>query len=215
VTPDKSSVRFRPPGPSDVYVGPLRSSDAQAILDFWFAGDRDTTQERWFRRDDAFDAAIRAQFGALLEPARDGAFDAWATDARGALALTILLDQFPRNLHRGSPLAFASDARARAVARHAVLERQFDLALRPTERCFLYLPFEHSEAMADQDISVALFEGLRDDPAHRTPGGTIDYAWRHRDVIARFGRFPHRNKALGRQDTAAEIGYLAGPGAGF
>lgn len=186
-----------------------------AILDFWFAGDRETTQERWFKRDEAFDAAIRVQFGASLEPARDGAFDAWMADARGALALAILLDQFPRNLHRGSPLAFASDAKARAVARQAVLERRLDLALTPTERSFLYLPFEHSEAMADQDIAVALFEGLRDDPAHRAPGGTIDYAWRHRDVIARFGRFPHRNKVLGRQDTPAETLYLAQPGSGF
>lgn len=186
-----------------------------AILDFWFAGNRDTTQERWFKRDEAFDAAIRMQFGASLEPARDGAFDAWVADARGALALTILLDQFPRNLHRGSPLAFASDAKARAVARQAVLEHRLDLALTPTERCFLYLPFEHSEAMADQDISVALFEGLRDARVHRAPGGTIAYAWRHRDVIARFGRFPHRNKALGRQDTPAEALYLAQPGAGF
>lgn len=189
--------------------------DKSSVLDFWFAGDRDTMQERWFRRDEAFDAAIRMQFGASLEPARDGAFDAWAEDAAGALALTILLDQFPRNLHRGSPLAFASDARARAVARRAVLERRLDLALAPTERCFLYLPFEHSEAMADQDISVALFEGLRDDPAHRAPDGTINYAWRHREVIARFRRFPHRNKVLGRQDTPTEALYLAQPGSGF
>lgn len=186
-----------------------------AILDFWFAGDRDTMQERWFRRDEAFDAAIREGFGAYLDPARDGAFDAWTADARGALALTILLDQFPRNLHRGSPLAFASDAKARAVARQTALERQIDVALTPTERCFLYLPFEHSEAMADQDISVALYEGLRDDPAHRAAGGTIAYAWRHRDVIARFGRFPHRNRALGRPDTPAEALYLAQPGSGF
>nr|WP_282961765.1 DUF924 family protein [Plastoroseomonas hellenica] len=186
-----------------------------AVLDFWFAGDRATMQERWFRRDDAFDDAIRLGFGAHLQAAGNGAFDAWAEDARGALALTILLDQFPRNLHRGSPLAFASDAHARAVARRAVLERQLDQALTLTERCFLYLPFEHSEAMADQDISVALFEGLRDDPAHRAPGGTIDYAWRHRAVIGRFGRFPHRNKVLGREDTAAEVLYLSQPGSGF
>ncbi|HEY4253364.1 MAG TPA: DUF924 family protein [Roseomonas sp.] len=186
-----------------------------AILDFWFAGDRETQQERWFRRDDAFDDAIRTRFGNWLAPARDGALDAWAADAPGALALVILLDQFPRNLHRGSTLAFASDAKARAVARQAVLERQFDLALMPMERCFLYLPFEHSEERADQDISVALFEGLRDVPSHRKPGGTIEYAWRHRDVIARFGRFPHRNKVLKRQDSSVEARYLASPGTGF
>ncbi len=186
-----------------------------AVLDFWFAGDRQAMQERWFRRDAAFDEAIRAGFGDHLAPARDGAYDGWATEPRGALALLILLDQFPRNLHRGGSLAFASDAHARSVARRAVLKQGFDRALTPTERCFLYLPFEHSEAMADQDVSVALFEGLRDSAPHRAPGGTIDYAWRHRDVIARFGRFPHRNKALDRPDTPAEAAYLAQPGAGF
>ncbi|PZW48023.1 uncharacterized protein (DUF924 family) [Humitalea rosea] len=139
----------------------------------------------------------------------------WAETPKGALALCLALDQLPRNLHRGSPAAFASDAEARAVARQAVLVRRFDLALTPIERAFLYLPFEHAELMADQDLSVTLFEGLRDTPRHAAPGGAIDYAWRHRAVIRRFGRFPHRNAVLGRSNTVAEQTYLDTPGSGF
>jgi uncharacterized protein (DUF924 family) len=188
---------------------------AAAILEFWFQGEPDGWRHAWFSRDDAFDAEIRRRFGALLPQGMAGALDHWAETPEGALALSILLDQFPRNLHRGSLLAFAADARARALARRAVLERRFDLALAPTSRVFLYLPFEHGESMADQDLSVTLFEGLRDRPQHRAPGGTIDYAWRHREVIARFGRFPHRNAALGRVSTPAELAWLAEPGNGF
>lgn len=185
------------------------------LLDVWFGTDLAAWQERWFRPDPAFDAAIRDRFGTLLVPAREGAFDAWAPTPEGALALCLLLDQFPRNLHRGTPEAFASDTHARAIARRAVLRDRHDLHLPHTARCFLYLPFEHSEDMADQDLSVALFEGLRDDPVHAAPGGSIDYAWRHRAVIRRFGRFPHRNASLGRRSTAEEAAYLARPGAGF
>lgn len=193
----------------------MNTSLIDAIRTFWFADGRDSPRKAWFTRDDAFDAAIRDQFGDLLTPAREGALDAWAETPDGALALLLVLDQFPRNLHRGTPDAFASDAHARAVARDVVLDRRFDLALTPTERTFLYLPFEHSEELADQNLSVALFEGLRDSPAHRTPGSAIDYAWRHHAVIRRFGRFPHRNALLGRANTAAESTYLATPGAGF
>ncbi len=189
-------------------------TDPDEILRFWFEGNHMAFQERWFRPDPAFDAAIRDRFAGLPAQAREGALDGWAATPGGALALLIVLDQFPRNLHRGTAAAFACDPKARAVARRAVLERRQDLALTRMERVFAYLPFEHSEAHADQDLSVALYEGLRDDPLHRAPGGTIDYAWRHRAVILRFGRFPHRNAALGRADTAAEAAYLAG-GGGF
>ncbi|HWX47587.1 MAG TPA: DUF924 family protein [Roseomonas sp.] len=185
------------------------------ILDFWFADGRTVARPAWFQRDAVFDAAIRDRFGALVAPAREGALDGWASDPEGSLALLLLLDQFPRNLFRGQGEAFASDAHARAIARRAVLEQRQDLALPATARVFLYLPFEHSEAMADQDLSVTLFEGLRDEPTHRAPGGSIDYAWRHWRVIRRFGRFPHRNAVLGRSDTPAEALYLAEPGAGF
>ena len=191
-------------------------SPQAALLDFWFGPDLTTWQlARWFKPDPAFDAACRDGFGEMLAPAREGALADWAATPEGALALCLLLDQFPRNLHRGTPAAFASDPEARRVARQAVLRDRHDLALPPTARCFLYLPFEHGEAMADQDLSVALFEGLRDDPVHGAPGGSIDYAWKHRAVIHRFGRFPHRNAILGRASTPEEEAYLAQPGAGF
>lgn len=187
----------------------------QDILDFWFADGPDAFRQAWFQRDDGFDAEIRTRFGALVAPAREGAHDDWTATPEGALALFLVLDQFPRNLHRGSREAFASDAHALRLARRLVIGARMDLALTPTQRVFLYLPFEHAEEMAAQDESVALFEGLRDDPAKAAPGGAIDYAWRHRAVIARFGRFPHRNAVLGRESTAAELTYLAQPGAGF
>ncbi len=189
-------------------------TDQDRVLGFWFAEGPDTFRQAWFQKDDAFDAACRAAFGHLVVPARDGALDGWAETPKGALALLLLLDQFPRNLFRGSAEAFAADPHARAIARRAVLARGFDLRLTTTERVFLYLPFEHGEAMEDQDLSVALFEGLRDSAAHAKPGGAIDYAWRHRAVIREFGRFPHRNAALARASTAAEEAWLAA-GGGF
>jgi uncharacterized protein (DUF924 family) len=191
-----------------------READARRLLDFWFADGLDAFRQAWFTKDDAFDAACRDGFGTLVIPARDGTLDAWAETPQGALALLLLLDQFPRNLYRGSADAFASDPHALTIARRVVLARGFDLALPPAARIFLYLPFEHSEALPDQDISVALFEGLRDHPEHAKPGGTIAYAWAHRVVIQRFARFPHRNAALGRDCTPAEAAWLAA-GGGF
>ncbi len=185
------------------------------ILDFWFADGPNTPRDAWFKKDPAFDAEIAARFGALVIPAREGALDSWAVTPGGALTLLILLDQFPRNLFRGSPEAFASDAHALSLAQRLVITQRMDLALTPTQRVFLYLPFEHAESMEAQNLSVALFEGLRDSPAHAAPGKSIVYAWAHRAVIARFGRFPHRNAVLGRESTAAELAYLAQPGAGF
>jgi uncharacterized protein (DUF924 family) len=190
------------------------NADIDRLLGFWFAEGPDTHRKAWFVKDAAFDESCRAGFGALVAPARDGALDGWAATPQGALALLLLLDQFPRNLFRGTAEAFASDAHARHIARGAVLRDRFDLALTPVQRVFLYLPFEHGESPADQDLSVALFEGLRDIPAMAAPGATIDYAWRHRAVIRRFGRFPHRNAALGRESTADEQTWLAA-GGGF
>lgn len=184
------------------------------ILQFWFADGPDSFRPAWFQKNDDFDNDIRTRFGGLVAPARDGALDGWASTPDGSLALLIVLDQFPRNLFRGSAEAFAADAHARHIARD-VLARRFDLALTPIQRPFIYLPFEHSEDADDQDLSCALFEGLRDTPKHAAPNGALDYAWRHRVVIRRFGRFPHRNAALGRVNTAAEVAYLAQPGAGF
>lgn len=190
------------------------SDEIDRILAFWFADGPETWRKAWFIKDPAFDDTIRAEFGALVVPAREGAFDNWAATPRGALALLILLDQFPRNLFRGSAEAFASDPHALATARRVVLRDGLDRALPPMQRGFLYLPFEHAEGMAEQDIAVALFEGMRDIPAMAAKDGVIDYAWRHRHVIRRFGRFPHRNAALGRASTPSEEAWLAA-GGGF
>jgi uncharacterized protein (DUF924 family) len=179
------------------------------VLSFWFAGDPTLAREIWFQTDAGFDAAC-TDLAAAREAAKAGALDAWADTPRGALALLILLDQLSRNLHRGSAEAFAADPKARAVAREMVA-RGFDRALTPVERGFVYLPFEHSESLADQDESVRLFTALQAEAG----GDVLEYAIRHRDVIRRFGRFPHRNAALGRASTAAEVAYLAEPGAGF
>ena len=185
------------------------------ILDFWFADGPGTPRCAWFLKDDAFDVEIRTRFGAMVVPAREGTLDEWAATPEGALALLILLDQFPRNLFRGSPEAFASDAHALQLAQRIIVVERRDLALTPVQRVFLYLPFEHAESLPMQNLSVALFEGLRDSPVHAAADGAIDYAWRHRQVIRRFGRFPHRNAILGRTSTPAEEAYLAQPGAGF
>ena len=188
--------------------------DAETLLAFWFAEGPDNFRDAWFKKDESFDASCREGFGSLVLPAREGALDGWAATPKGALALMLLLDQFPRNLFRGSAEAFAADAHARTMARQAVLRDGFDRQLTPVERVFLYLPFEHGEAPSDQDLSVTLFEGLRDIPTMRAPGGGIDYAWRHRAVVARFGRFPHRNAALGRTNTPEELAWLDA-GGGF
>ena len=179
------------------------------VLIFWFAGDPAARRPEWFQRSDAFDAACAA-FTPAHEAAKRGELDHWAATAEGALALLILLDQFSRNLHRGLAEAFAADSQARTIAA-AAIARGFDQTLTPVQRMFIYLPFEHAENPADQDRSVALFETLR----AALGDLTIDYAARHRDVIRRFGRFPHRNAALGRANTPAEDAYLAEPGAGF
>jgi uncharacterized protein (DUF924 family) len=179
------------------------------VLQFWFAGDPSVRRKVWFEMNSDFDAAC-ARFSNALRAAKAGVFDHWTGTPHGALALTILLDQFSRNLHRGSAEAFAADAQARAIARTAIA-KGFDQMLGPIERTFVYLPFEHSENIEDQDESVRLLGTLRE-----TWGAdAIDHAHRHRDVICRFGRFPHRNAVLGRVNTSAEEAYLAEPDAGF
>jgi uncharacterized protein (DUF924 family) len=192
-----------------------RDPRIDAILEFWFGppgGPQDgMARPEWFRKDDAFDAVIRARFGPLLDEAAAGALDAWADDDDGALALLLVCDQFPRNLFRGEARAFALDSRAREVARRLVAEAR-DRTLSGVRRAFVYLPFEHAESLADQDEAVRLFGLLRDDPQ---AGGYLEWAIKHREVIARFGRFPHRNDALGRVSTAEEIAFLAQPGSRF
>ena len=186
------------------------------ILAFWFGrpGEPGYGQPRgeWFRKDAGFDAAIRSRFLPGVEAALAGDLDAWADDRQGLLALLILLDQFPRNLFRGEARAFAGDEQARRLAGLA-LARGWDQPLSAVEKLFVYLPFEHSESLADQERSVALFSTLA--AGHPGCEGFLDYAHRHHEVIARFGRFPHRNAALGRPSTPEETSYLAQPGSGF
>lgn len=184
------------------------------VLRFWFEptpGENGPGRIVWFKRDDAFDRAIIQRFAATYDAARRGALDAWHGDADGTLALIIVLDQFPRNMFRDGPEAFATDAPARAVAGHA-LAAGFDMVLPPVQRWFAYLPFMHSELLADQERCVALFAPLQNDPV---VGSAYGFAIRHRDVIARFGRFPHRNAALARQSTPDEIAFLREPGSRF
>jgi uncharacterized protein (DUF924 family) len=189
---------------------------AEALLAFWL-GPLDAEgiatpahQERWFAADPDFDAELRRRFGPLHEEARAGRLDRWAEKPRGRLALLILLDQLSRNLHRGRADAFAGDAHALALARGA-LDRGEDLDLALCERVFLYLPFEHAEDPQAQEVSVERFGALAAAaPAHARPlfESFLDYAVRHRDVIARFGRFPHRNALLGRTSTPEELAHL-------
>jgi uncharacterized protein (DUF924 family) len=188
---------------------------ARAVLDFWFAAEGATLppdgRPEWFRKDDAFDDAIRTRFGALIAEALAGGLGDWCATPRGALARVVVLDQFTRNVFRGTPQAFAGDARALATAKDAIA-RGFDAALCAHERRFLYMPFEHSESRDDQERSVALFEALARETGFDDP---VDWAVRHADVIRRFGRFPHRNAILGRPSTDEELAYLAQPGSGF
>lgn len=188
----------------------------QAVLDFWFGAPGSTDYGRprqcWFEKNPAFDADIRSRFLAVVEDAAAGRLASWAARADSLLALIVVLDQFPRNLFRNDPRAFAGDAAALAHAGE-MLERGFDAQLLPVQRVFAYLPFEHSENMAMQDRSVALFSALARDNAGFD--SFLDYAERHREVIRRFGRFPHRNALFGRVSTREEIEYLGQPGSGF
>ncbi|HSC62826.1 MAG TPA: DUF924 family protein [Caldimonas sp.] len=191
-------------------------SDADAVLDFWFGApgspEFGTARKSWFTKDAAFDATIRDRFGALIERALRGELESWGDAPRPALAQILLLDQFTRNAFRGTARAFAGDPRALAAASRMVGTRQ-DESLPVFMRGFVYLPFEHAESMAMQDEAVRLFGRLVDDVPEQA--GMLDYAHRHRDVIRRFGRFPHRNDVLGRQSTAEEIAFLMQPGSGF
>lgn len=169
------------------------------------------TRDVWFRKDDAFDDEIRRRFGNAIAAGIAGSFGEWCTTARGSLARVVLLDQFTRNAFRGTPDAFAGDAGALATAEYAI-ERGFDRELEVRERWFLYMPFQHSESLAVQERSVALFAALAADTGFTDP---LPYPERHRDVIRRFGRFPHRNELLGRASTPEEIVFLQHPGSRF
>lgn len=170
------------------------------VLAFW----RDAGPEKWFNKNAEFDAQIVERFMPAYEAATAGKLAAWEAVPESALALTIVLDQFPRNMFRNSPRAWAADPVARGVANRA-LDRGFDAMVPPRERSFFYLPLMHSETLADQERCVALYQATGE------PNG-IKYAEIHRDIIATFGRFPHRNPQLGRKTTPEEQAFLDGGG---
>lgn len=184
-----------------------------AVLDFWFGllDARGKPRPEWFRKDARFDAEIRRRFGALHAAAAARELEAWRASAESMLALVLVLDQFSRNLHRDDARAFAQDAHARECSEEAI-ERGFDLGMLPVERQFLYLPFEHSERLDDQQRALELFRTLE---AFEETRGLLEWAERHHAVVARFGRFPHRNAILGRASTPDEEAFLAQPGSRF
>ena len=173
------------------------------VIAFW----RAAGAGKWFEKSDAFDAAIRLKFEPTHHAAARGEYDGWIEIANGALALLLLLDQFPRNLYRGSGHAFATDPKARRFAAEA-LERGYDRAVEPDFRQFFYLPFEHSETLSDQERCIALFRATGD-------ADLLKWAELHTDIIRRFGRFPHRNAVLGRDSTRKEDDWLANGGERF
>lgn len=199
------------------------AANPENVLAFWFGtetGDSTTAESQkklWWSKDAVVDAKIRERFGALVAAAAGGAHREWAREPRGRLALILLFDQFPRNIYRDTPQAFAHDGLALRLALDGIAAGA-DCGLRAIERVFFYLPLEHAESPEMQERSVALFEALRDGAAEadrRTFDGYLDFALRHRDIVQRFGRFPHRNRILGRATTAAEIDFLQQPGSAF
>jgi uncharacterized protein (DUF924 family) len=170
------------------------------VIDTWL----DAGEERWFFKNPAFDGALSIRFKSALADARNGAFDHWAESPRGALGLVILLDQFSRNIHRGSPLAFAADRKALGLSK-SVIAKGFDHYFPAPLALWFYMPFEHAEDLDAQMRGVALF-------TTRGPSEMIHWAVLHRDIIARFGRFPHRNTILGRTSRPEELAFLAAGG---
>jgi len=194
-----------------------------AVLDFWFgapgsAADVAARQRTlWFAKSAANDQIVGERFAETLVAAGKGELDDWATSPRGRLALIVVLDQFPHHIHRDHGQSFAYDALSLALAMEMV-QRGEDAHVAPIERVFVYLPLEHAESMAMQDLSVALYDKLAHEAAvdeRQLFDGFLDYARKHRDVVARFGRFPHRNELLGRISTPEEIQFLKQPGSRF
>ena len=188
------------------------------VLSFWFEDatrSPEALQRRgpvWFRADPGFDRECATRFAAALEDAARGSLQGWADSPHGRLALVVLLDQMPRNIHRGSPAAFMHDAQAAAHC-VAAIESGQDRPLHPVERVFLYMPLQHTEDLALQRLSIERFESLAaevDDAWRDNFTENVRYAREHHDIVERFGRFPHRNRTLGRESTEEELRYLAG-----
>lgn len=180
------------------------------VLQFWFS---DRARPLWFEKNRDFDAEIRERFGQAVHEAQLGGFADWRTSPDGALALLLLIDQFARNLYRGTAKAFLGDALAREIAAEAIA-RGFDKRFPFPDRNFIYLPFEHGETLADQDRYIALLtDCLRE--FGDVAAEYLEYGHKHRNIIKRFGRFPHRNAALGRESTEEELEFLKGPNSSF
>ena len=203
-----------PPGHSKFFLrkqlSPHLPERARRVIDFWFGppGDPDRKRQRaiWFKSTEEFDAALHREFLADYKAAAAGELESWEASAEGALALVVLLDQVPRNIFRDTPRAYATDPAARAAADRAI-DRGFDQLVCPVWRRFFYMPYHHSEDLADQRRSGGLFGAL---PRHPNSGGSLRrYGRSYLEVIERFGRFPHRNEILGRESTPAEIAFLA------
>lgn len=194
-----------------------------SIHAFWFGTRLDDAlvakeqSKLWWVKNPRTDQLIRERFESVVRMAAQGELDAWRATPQGRLALILLTDQFPRNMYRNTPQAFAFDPLALAWCKEG-LQAGAHETLRPIERVFFYLPLEHSESLQDQERAVALFQALVDSvpPSHKEDfAGFLDYAVRHREVIARFGRFPHRNVILGRTSTPEEVAFLKEPGSSF
>jgi uncharacterized protein (DUF924 family) len=190
-------------------------SRVEEVLDFWFGREDEPEygrfRDEWFRKDPGFDAGVTQRFLDLYEEAAAGNLDGWRDDARGCLALVIVLDQFPRNMFRGDGRTHAEDGKALETARYAV-EHALDRQLPAFQRMFLYMPFMHSERVEDQLRSVELFERLADEEG---APDVVSYAVRHKEIVERFGRFPHRNGILGRVTTSEEAEFLKTEGSSF
>jgi uncharacterized protein (DUF924 family) len=179
-------------------------AEPEEIVRFWFD---ELSPKDWYRAPANIDATITARFGETYEALKDGVPPEWLEQPEGILAAILVLDQFPRNIFRGAPQAFATDADALALAKHAISEGM-DMALPPEKRCFVYIPFQHAEDLAVQERSLELFTALGNPE-------NLDFAKRHEAIIARFGRFPHRNAILGRHSTPEEEAFLKEPGSSF
>jgi uncharacterized protein (DUF924 family) len=184
------------------------------VLDFWFS---EHAKQHWWVKNAAFDEEIRTRFSGAVDEALEGGYSEWTSDSDGALALVILLDQFTRNLFRGSPRSFAGDARALEIAERAI-RNHFDEAQPLERRSFLYMPYQHAESLDAQKRAIELFERwveAHDASSRSDAEGDLTFARRHEEIIRRFGRFPHRNAVLGRTSTPEEVAFLKEPGSSF
>lgn len=189
----------------------MSNADAQVIHDFWFSaagsGTYGEDREIWFKPSEEFDEACRVAMSTHYDPAASGALDHWTEEVVSGVALCLLLDQYPRNAFRGTPASFATDAKALGTSRR-LIDSGLDTRMIKVQRAFVYMPFMHSENLADQEYSVSLFEALGD-------ANNLDFAVRHRDIVQRFGRFPHRNAIFGRETTEEEVAFLTQPNSSF